>query len=113
MYVNINSFSHLLSPNIHVVKNRNACNVFLDDNVIYMCSMIAIHVIACTLIFSVVEVHILCLITILGPMVYGTAFCPLSKRMEVKELGVAGKIDHSSYLYPQRKYSICPFLASL
>lgn len=29
----------------------------------------------------------------LGPMVYGTAFCSLSKRAEVKALGVAGQLE--------------------
>lgn len=31
-----------------------------------------------------------------GPMVYGAAYCPLVKKEEVKELGVAGNKFHST-----------------
>lgn len=37
------------------------------------------------------------LVSYTGPMVYGTAFCPVSMMEEVKDLGVAGRI-HSSYV---------------
>ena len=29
----------------------------------------------------------------LGPMVYSTSYCPLSKEKELKELGFAGQFD--------------------
>ena len=48
-------------------------------------------------LFMIVRGEIL---TFVGPMVYGTAFCPLSKIDEVKKLGFAGI---SKQMYGRRK----------